>query len=243
MDRRSRRLAALSLSVAACGGSDNDGGNEGVRHRIDPARRKRSGAASSRSCGPATSITSTAARPTTRWATSSATRRRSTLYNYKADDGAKMVPDLADGDPQVSEDGKTVTVKIKPGVKYSPPYNKEVTSADVKYAIERGFFTSVASGFTPSYFGDLVGAKVGVERRHQDRGHHDARRPDARPQVQARGRRRDGLRRAGLRRDRPGAEGVRGQVRRETPSTYGENQLATGPYMIENDAVGQGDRL
>ena len=74
------------------------------------------------------------------------------LYNYKPDDGAKMVPDLADGDPQVSEDGKTVTVKIKPGVKYSPPYNKEVTSADVKYAIERGFFTSVASGFTSTYY-------------------------------------------------------------------------------------------
>ena len=85
------------------------------------------------------------------------------LYNYKPDDGATMVPDLADGDPQVSEDGKTVTVKIKSGVKYSPPYNKEVTSADVKYAIERGFFNSVASGFTPTYYADLEGAKVGVD--------------------------------------------------------------------------------
>src|ERR1044072_1062260 len=73
------------------------------------------------------------------------------LYAYKPDNGAHMVPDLADGDPQVSEDGKTVTVKIKSGVKYSPPYNKEVTSADVKYAIERGFFTSVASGVSQSY--------------------------------------------------------------------------------------------
>ena len=35
-----------------------------------------------------------------------------------------MVPDLADGDAQVSEDGKTVTVKIKAGVKYSPPYRQ-----------------------------------------------------------------------------------------------------------------------
>ncbi len=30
---------------------------------------------------------------------------------------------------------------------------------------------------------------------------------------------------------------------KETPTTYGENQVATGPYMIENDAVRQGDRL
>ena len=98
------------------------------------------------------------------------------LYAYKpddgADDGARTSPRA---DPQVSEDGKTVTVKIKTGVKYSPPYNKEVTSADVKYAIERGFFNSVASGFTPSYFADLEGAKVGVEAGHEDRGHHDAR--------------------------------------------------------------------
>ena len=46
-------------------------------------------------------------------------------------------------DPQVSEDGKTVTVKIRSGVKFSPPVNREVTSADVKYAIERGFFNTV----------------------------------------------------------------------------------------------------
>ena len=67
------------------------------------------------------------------------------LYSYKPDDSTTMVPDLAEGPPEVSEDGKTVTVKIKPGVKYSPPYDKEVTSEDVKYAIERGFFTSVAT--------------------------------------------------------------------------------------------------
>ena len=182
-------LAALSLGVAACGGSD-DGGNEGSTTPERPPRRKRSGAGSSRCCGAATSITSTAARPTTRWAYFICNATQKHALHYKPDDGAKMVPDLAEGDPQVSEDGKTVTVKIKPGVKFSPPYDKEVTSEDVKYAIERGFFTSVASGFIASYFADLVGAEVGVEGRHRDRGHHDARRPDARPEVQARGRRR-----------------------------------------------------
>ena len=33
-----------------------------------------------------------------------------------------------------------------------------MTSADVKYAIERGFATSVANGYAGAYFGDIVGA-------------------------------------------------------------------------------------
>ena len=52
---------------------------------------------------------------------------------------------------------------MKPGVRFSPPANREVTSADVKYAIERGFFNSVNSGYAGTYFGSLRGAKVGAE--------------------------------------------------------------------------------
>ena len=66
------------------------------------------------------------------------------LYSWKPEDGTTPVPDLATADPQISEDGKTVTVKIRSGVKFSPPVNREVTSKDVKYAIERGFFNTVA---------------------------------------------------------------------------------------------------
>src|SRR4051794_18669425 len=85
------------------------------------------------------------------------------LYSYRPDDGTTPVPDLADGPPQVSSDGKTVTVQIKRGVRYSPPYQAHtVRSADVKYAIERGFFISVADSFTQSYYRDLVGAKSGA---------------------------------------------------------------------------------
>ena len=81
------------------------------------------------------------------------------LYNYKPDDAVNQVPDLAESDPQISEDGKTVTVKIKSGVKFSPPVNREVTSKDVKYAIERGFFNTVNNGYAGAYFGDLEGAE------------------------------------------------------------------------------------
>ena len=38
-----------------------------------------------------------------------------------------------------------------------------MTSKDVKYAIERGFFNTVQNGYAGAYFGDLVGAKPGVK--------------------------------------------------------------------------------
>ena len=45
--------------------------------------------------------------------------------------------------------------------------NRAVTSEDVKYAIERGFATSVANGYVGAYFGDLVGAPTKAPRRYQ----------------------------------------------------------------------------
>ena len=84
------------------------------------------------------------------------------LYSWKPDDGVRPVPDLAESDPQISRDGKTVTVTIRDGVRFSPPVNREVTSADVKYAIERGFYRTVNNGYAPNYFGDLVGAEPGA---------------------------------------------------------------------------------
>jgi len=84
------------------------------------------------------------------------------LYYFKPDDPKTAVPDLADGPPQVSADNKTVTVKIKSGIRYGTNKKtaitgKEVTAADVKYAFERGLNPSVANGYEGVYF-PLVGA-------------------------------------------------------------------------------------
>ena len=65
------------------------------------------------------------------------------LYSFKPDDGTNPVPDLAESDPEISADKKTVTVKIRKGVKFGPPVDRDVTSADVKYAIERFFSVNV----------------------------------------------------------------------------------------------------
>src|SRR5690349_19431165 len=68
-----------------------------------------------------------------------------TLYTYKPNDTTAPSPDLAAGPAQISDGGKTVTIKIKQGVKFSPPVNRAVTSADVKYALERDFQIGRAS--------------------------------------------------------------------------------------------------
>jgi peptide/nickel transport system substrate-binding protein len=72
------------------------------------------------------------------------------------------VPDLAAGPPEVSADGRTVTVRIRPGVRFSPPVSREVTADDVRYAIERGFFRTVGNAYAPLYFGEIAGARPGV---------------------------------------------------------------------------------
>src|SRR3954447_16547784 len=156
-------LAALSLAVAACGGSS--GGNEGTKAgtkpaTAPPAQAKRGGKLTVLWTGDVDHIDCGQTYYQLGNLICNATQKQ--LYAYKPDDGTTLVPDLADGPPQVSSDGKTVTVKIKSGVKYSPPYQTHtVSSKDVKYAIERGFFNTVSAGFTQSYYGGLEGAKIG----------------------------------------------------------------------------------
>jgi peptide/nickel transport system substrate-binding protein len=83
------------------------------------------------------------------------------LYSFEPDDAETPVPDLAEKEPQISPDNKTITVKRRTGVRFSPPVNREVTSKDVKYAFERAFTKNVPSGYAMSYFADIKGAPDG----------------------------------------------------------------------------------
>ena len=53
---------------------------------------------------------------------------------------------------------------MKSGIKFGPPVNREVTSKDVKYAIERGFNKNVANGYASAYFGNLEGAPEAAKK-------------------------------------------------------------------------------
>jgi len=67
------------------------------------------------------------------------------LFSYKPSTFSSPSPDMASEPAQISPDGKTITVHIRKGVHFSPPVNREVTSADVAYAIERGANGNVAN--------------------------------------------------------------------------------------------------
>jgi peptide/nickel transport system substrate-binding protein len=160
------------------------------------------------------------------------------LYSWKPADGVTPVPDLAESDPQVSEDGKTVTVKIRTGVKFSPPVNREVTSKDVKYAIERGFFNTVQNGYAGAYFGDVVGAKPGAKPGTAIAGIET---PDDQTIVFKLKRGTGGVLAGALALSlsAPVPEEYAKKFDAKQPSLYGQNQVATGPYMIENNASGE----
>jgi peptide/nickel transport system substrate-binding protein len=73
-------------------------------------------------------------------------------------EGNELIPDLAEAEPEISEDGLTYTFKIKQGVKFAPPVDRDVTSQDVLYAFKRigtpslvaqyGFYYNVIEGMT-----------------------------------------------------------------------------------------------
>jgi peptide/nickel transport system substrate-binding protein len=71
--------------------------------------------------------------------------------------GLQLVPDLATGPGIVGDNGLSWTYHIKPGVKFEN--GATVTSADVKYAVERTFDRSVLPD-GPSYFQALLGGNA-----------------------------------------------------------------------------------
>jgi peptide/nickel transport system substrate-binding protein len=160
------------------------------------------------------------------------------LLSFRPEDATHAIADLASGLPQISGDGRTMTVHLRPGVRFSPPVNRTVTSADVKYAIERGFFKSVANPYVGIYFAGLAGAKVGapVGRRIPGIATPDARTlvfhlTDGTAATMA------GALVLPLAAPVPREYAL--PFDRRAQSTYGLHQVATGPYMVELDDHGR----
>ena len=138
------------------------------------------------------------------------------LYAYPPADPLEPVPDLADGMPEISEDGKTVTVKIKKGVMFSKPVSREVTSKDVQVRHRARVHRRGRQRLRPRLPRRHRRRAEGAGPVQGARGHHDARRPDDRLQAHQ-GHRRGARRRAGDADLGPRAEGVRREVRRQDP--------------------------
>jgi peptide/nickel transport system substrate-binding protein len=83
-----------------------------------------------------------------------------TLVGYNHVSGApgnKIVPDLATSVPKPTNGGTTYTFHLKSGIKFAPPVNREITSKDIAYAMNRlaspkdgaqyGFYYTVIKGW------------------------------------------------------------------------------------------------
>jgi len=167
------------------------------------------------------------------------------LFAYMPNNQQTVSPDLATEIPTTSnggitDGGKTVTVHIRHGVHFSPPVNREVTSADVAYAIERGANPNVVNGYFGSYFGSvspapLVGSTSssykggplpGIKTPNKYTIVFQTTKPSGSFLVSA----------LSLPLSAPVPQSFAGPLDKHSPTTYGSQYLvATGPYMLKSD--------
>jgi peptide/nickel transport system substrate-binding protein len=158
------------------------------------------------------------------------------LFSYKPNTFATPSPDMASEEAQISDGGKTITVHIRKGVHFSPPVNREVTSADVAYAIERGANENVENPYFEAYFKSLQGFNQakggpfpGITTPNPSTIVFHLSEPKA-PIV---------LAALVLPLSAPVPEEYAKQFDAKKPTEYGNYQVATGPYMFKADSAGK----
>ena len=159
------------------------------------------------------------------------------LYSFKPGE-EQPVADLAEGEPQLAEDARSITVKIKPNVKFAPPVNRAVTSKDVKYAFER-FFSENVGGQYGTFFSSIEGAPEeptkgvkdisGITTPDDTTIEFKLSRPEAAVVAAA----------LVMPITAPVPEEYAKEFDAKNPSTYNTHVVASGPYMVENDAEGK----
>jgi peptide/nickel transport system substrate-binding protein len=241
-------VAALALIVSACGSSsdstssDSSSADQFAAPTAAPDGAKTGGDLTVISASDVDYIDPGAAYYQFTYMVTSATQ--SPLEAYAPADVEKATPLLATADPTVSSDGKTITYKIRDDVMFSPPVSRAATAADVKYAIERSLLPGVPNGYTQSYLAGVVGFPQAVKAAQADSTGgapeiSGITAPDDTTLV--------------IKLTNTSSLGVIGaftlpvsapvpeeyakQFDAENPSTYGEHQVSTGPYMIENECV------
>ncbi|MGZ4171438.1 MAG: ABC transporter substrate-binding protein [Solirubrobacteraceae bacterium] len=161
-----------------------------------------------------------------------------TTTHVLSPDLATAIPTTANGG--ITDGGRTVTIHIRHGVRFSPPVDREVTSGDVAYAIERGANPNVANPYFPSYFGagaqaPLVGAASpsykggpipGIKTPDKYTIVFHTTKPSGSFLVGA----------LSLPLSAPVPQSFAGPMDKQSPTTYGTKYIvATGPYMIKSE--------
>jgi peptide/nickel transport system substrate-binding protein len=159
------------------------------------------------------------------------------LYMFPPNNSTQAVPLLASGPAAITNGGKTVTVHIRPNVRYSPPVNRAVTSADVAYAIERGANPNVANPYFPSYFDYIVGASkatggpiAGIKTPDKDTIQFQLTGPYGTFFIGA----------LSMPLTAPVPKEFAAPLDAKKPTQYGDvYEAATGPYMLKADSKGK----
>jgi peptide/nickel transport system substrate-binding protein len=238
--------AGISLGVAACGGdsdsSSTSGGSSkssadnGEFNGAAPGEGKKGGHLTALAAGDVDYVDPGQVYYAFGYMVHYAVNR--TLYSYGPGDNAKPRPDIAEAEPEVSADQKTITVKLKPGIKYAPPVNREVTSKDVKYGFERAFSEHVPSPYAGAYFKDIVGVPTkpgaikdiaGIETPDDHTIVFKLSKPSAPLVTQA----------LAMPISTPVPQEYAKPFDAKTPSTYDQYVAFTGPYMYKNDSSGK----
>lgn len=84
------------------------------------------------------------------------------LYNYPDrpfPEGARLQPEVAAGQPSVSNDGRIYTFRLRSGFRFSPPSSEPVTAEAFEHTIERVLHPRMGS-FGAEVLGDIAGASA-----------------------------------------------------------------------------------
>lgn len=161
-----------------------------------------------------------------------------TLYAY-AGGGVEPQPDVAAALPKVAADRRSVTIRLRPDVRFAPPVSRRVVAADVVYAITRALDPAAGNAAAARRFGALRG--LAAFRAGDAKAISGLQAPDAHTLVLT-------LTRPVGERLMPALTSLAtspvppefaGKFDRSSPSAYDRHQIATGPYMIPADRLGK----
>jgi peptide/nickel transport system substrate-binding protein len=231
-------VAAMALVLAACGGDDDEGG--GGTSPATGTQGKKGGTLTVMSLADVDSLDPGYHYYQYDYMALDFTTHRM-LYGWKPD-AVQPTPDLAEAMPQVSDDGKTLTMKIKDGIKYSPPLqDRTVKPADIKYAMERAFLPQVANAYVGVYWSLIDGVKAFQDGEADEISGIVA--DDTAMTLTLKLTAPSGVLATAQALALPGTVPVpkdyAAKYDKGETSKYGEHVVSTGPYMIPNDASGK----
>ena len=147
---------ALALVAAACGGGDDEGGGSSGQQATPQKGGVLRTAISD--FGFTNGFDPTGEYVAVAIGLYGAMERTLMGYKHVADAaGNELVPDLAEAAPEISSDGLKYTFKLKSGVKWAPPLDRDVTSKDVAYAFQRINTAPLVAQYGFWYYGVVKG--------------------------------------------------------------------------------------